>query len=93
MSSRNQRLNKEERKNAPHIYKTLLEAQNKAGQMGVEELRKWVVEAINENKFLETEYFEITDNEQLIPASSWNNPVNKVGCIAVGKSLALNFLR
>ena len=83
MSSRNQRLNEEQRKNAPHIYKTLRDARNKARVMSVKELKDWVVETINENDFLETEYFEIIDDEQLNPIESWDNPLNKVGCIAV----------
>lgn len=83
MSSRNQRLNTEQRKNAPHIYKTLLEARNKARTMSVKELKEWVIKTINQNEFLETEYFEITDDEKLNTIESWDNPVNKVGCVAV----------
>lgn len=83
MSSRNQRLNKEQRKNAPHIYKTLLEARNKARTMSVKELKEWVIKTINQNEFLETEYFEITDDEKLNTIESWSSPVNKVGCVAV----------
>ena len=83
MSSRNQRLTSEQRKNAPHIYKTLLEARNKAGEMSVEELKDWVRAKINENDFLETEYFEIVDEERLTPILSWDEPVNKVACVAV----------
>ncbi len=83
MSSRNQRLTDEQRKNAPHIYKTLVEARNKASEISVEELKVWVSQKIDENVFLETEYFEIVDEEQLKPISSWDEPVNKVACIAV----------
>ena len=83
MSSRNQRLNNEQRSNATHIYQTLSVARNKAGEMSVKDLKKWVVDTIDQNRFLETEYFEITDDENLNPISSWKSPLNKVGCIAV----------
>lgn len=83
MSSRNQRLNSEQRNNATHIYQTLSVARNKAGEMSVKDLKKWVVDTIDQNRFLETEYFEITDDENLKPISSWESPLNKVGCIAV----------
>ena len=83
MSSRNQRLTEEQRINAAHIHKTLLEARNKALSMSVKEVVNWVIETINQNDFLETEYFEITDDEQLSPIIRWSTPLNKVGCVAV----------
>jgi pantoate--beta-alanine ligase len=83
MSSRNQRLTSEQRNNATHIYQTLTAARNKAKEMSVKDLRKWVVETIDQNSFLETEYFEITDDENLNPVDSWESPLNKVGCVAV----------
>ncbi|WP_423129696.1 pantoate--beta-alanine ligase [Gaoshiqia sp. Z1-71] len=83
MSSRNERLTAEQRENAALIYKTLVEARNKANEMSVEELKNRVVERINDNEYLETEYFEIVDDEELNPVTQWNQPVNKVGCIAV----------
>ncbi len=83
MSSRNQRLTEEQRHNASHIYKTLCEARNKAHIMSVKELKRWVTETINQNEFLEAEYFEISDDEQLNTINDWNSPLNKVGCIAV----------
>lgn len=83
MSSRNQRLTSEQRENATHIRQTLLAARNKAGDMSVKDLKKWVIDTINQNIFLKTEYFEITDDENLNPISSWESPLNKVGCVAV----------
>lgn len=83
MSSRNQRLSEAQRQNAPHIYETLAKARNKAREMSVQEVKKWVTETINQNDFLETEYFEITDDENLNPITRWNSPLNKVGCVAV----------
>ncbi|MGD9555491.1 MAG: pantoate--beta-alanine ligase [Mangrovibacterium sp.] len=83
MSSRNERLTPRQRKNAAHIYRTLREARNKARQMNVNELCRWVVEQIDANEDLKTEYFDIVDDETLQRVKSWDEPVNKVGCIAV----------
>ena len=83
MSSRNTLLSKEQRANAILISKTLFEARNKAKDLSVEELSKWVIKRINENDFLEVEYFDIVDDEQLQSVKDWSDPVTKVGCIAV----------
>ncbi|WP_299584071.1 pantoate--beta-alanine ligase [uncultured Sunxiuqinia sp.] len=83
MSSRNQRLTDEQRQNAPHIYQTLKQARNKARSMSVNEVKQWVIETIDQNEFLQTEYFEITDDENLDTIESWNSPLNKVGSLAV----------
>lgn len=83
LSSRNERLTPEQRENAAHIYKTLTEAGNKVGQMNVQELKRWVVEQIDANPYLKTEYFEIVDDENLQTIESWDQPLNKVGCVAV----------
>ena len=66
------------------IYsQTLFEARNKIADMSVKKLCEWVIERIDENEYLKTEYFEIVDDETLHPVDSWDEPVNKVGCIAV----------
>jgi len=83
MSSRNQRLTKEQREIAPIIYKTLIEARNKALQMSVQDLKQWVCKEIDKYEYLTAEYFEIVDDKDLTPIQSWNDPVNKVACVAV----------
>jgi pantoate--beta-alanine ligase len=83
MSSRNMLLTHEQRQNAVHISATLFEAQNKTSECSVNELRDWVVNRINENECLNTEYFEIVNGTNLQPILSWNDPGEKVGCIAV----------
>ena len=83
MSSRNILLNPEQRRNAVLISATLFEAVNQASKLSVTELCKWVIERINENEFLNTEYFEIVNAETLIAVKSWKEPCIKVGCIAV----------
>jgi pantoate--beta-alanine ligase len=82
MSSRNELLSAEERKNAAVISETLYKAKKLIGKKSVEELRKWVVEKINKNPFLDVEYFEIVDDEQLQPVNNWKVQNTKVGCIA-----------
>ena len=83
MSSRNMLLNSEQRRNALLISATLFEAVNKASQLSVNDLCKWVINRINENEFLNTEYFEIVNELTLLPVKSWDDPCTKVGCIAV----------
>ncbi|MFR7875857.1 MAG: pantoate--beta-alanine ligase, partial [Butyricimonas paravirosa] len=66
-----------------HIHKVLEEATHLTSQMNVEELKKWVVDEINKNPYLETEYFEIVDDTELKTIQDWSENNVKVGCIAV----------
>lgn len=83
MSSRNTLLEPVERKNAAVISKILFEAIENKNKYSVEELKHWVVENVNKNPYLETEYFDIVDDRELKSITSWEQKVNKVGCIAV----------
>ncbi len=83
MSSRNSLLTDEERENASLIYKTLLNAKNLAGKKSVKELEGRVIETVNKNRFLNVEYFKIVNFENLLPVENWDEPVKKIGCIAV----------
>jgi len=83
MSSRNMLLTPEQRANAALISATLFEALRKTRQISVNELCQWVVDRINENQFLNTEYFEIVNAMTLLPVKSWDDPCVKVGCVAV----------
>jgi pantoate--beta-alanine ligase len=83
MSSRNKLLGEEQRKNAALISQTLFNAVEKAQILSVGELKKWVIETIDENPFLKTEYFEVVDDENLAPVENWDGKFNKTGCIAV----------
>jgi pantoate--beta-alanine ligase len=82
MSSRNELLSVEQRENAAVISETLFKAKELKGQKSVQELTEWVIERINQNPFLDVEYFEIVDDEQLQPVNSWNEENTKVGCVA-----------
>jgi len=83
MSSRNMLLSPEQRRNAVHISATLFEVANKTGEFTVEETCRGVINRINENELLNTEYFEIVDSLTLMPVKNWNDHGIKVGCIAV----------
>jgi len=82
-SSRNERLTKEQRENAPWIYHVLKEAQSKVQTMTVPELKDWVVSEINKNSGLKTQYFEVVDSETLMPVENWNQTKDRTGCVAV----------
>jgi pantoate--beta-alanine ligase len=83
MSSRNELLSAEERKNAAIISKTLLEANKLSEHKSVRELAEWITKTINKNPYLTVEYVEIVDGRQLQPVKSWDNEGEKVCCVAV----------
>lgn len=83
MSSRNKLLKPEQRKNVSHIYTTLKKAVKLKSKMSVEELKKWVIEEINSNPFLETDYFDIVNGYDLSSLSDWDGNSAIYGCIAV----------
>lgn len=83
MSSRNQRLTEEQKKEAVNIYKVLSESKALYDQKSVEELRSWVVESINKIEPLEVEYFEIVNGVTLQQISDWKDTDYAVGCITV----------
>ncbi len=83
MSSRNELLSAEERKNAAIISESLFKAKELSGQKSVQELVKWIEENINKNSFLTVEYVEIVDSEKLQPIKNWNEKNTKVACVAV----------
>jgi len=83
MSSRNERLSKEERKLAPYIYETLKLARKKKEQLSVLELKDWVSVRFGLKPELSLEYFEIVEDNALKPISDWKEGLNKVACVAV----------
>src|SRR5690554_6421971 len=66
MSSRNERLSKEEREKASFIYKTLLQAKELFKVKNFSEVYHFVAQAFRSQKFLELEYFIIADNKTLL---------------------------
>ena len=83
MSSRNIRLGRKERKAAPFIYQTLVEASKKRAELSPPELKLWLSKHFEQQSLMELVYFEIVDDKILKPVESWDWDVNKVGCIAV----------
>lgn len=83
MSSRNELLTADERKNAAAISATLFQAKELSSEKSVNELKSWVIETINKNPYLTVEYFEIVDDINLQPVQNWNEPGVKIGCVAV----------
>ena len=83
MSSRNQLLSPDERKHAALISETLFEAKSKAAEMGVENIKEWLTFTLNSDPLMCVEYFEIVDSVELKSVKSWDQPVVKVGCVAV----------
>ncbi|WP_340113316.1 pantoate--beta-alanine ligase [Maribellus mangrovi] len=83
MSSRNELLSAEERKNASVIAKTLFSAKELKTQKSVQELVEWISNEINNNPFLDVEYVEIVDDEELQTVKSWDEPTTKIACVAV----------
>ncbi len=82
MSSRNELLTAEERKNAAVISDTLFKTKELSKKKSVQELKSWMVETINKNKYLSVEYVEIVDDIQLQPVNSWDENSAKVACVA-----------
>ncbi len=83
MSSRNMRLNPEQRKAAVTISQTLFASKMKMPEVPIAELKEWIVSAIDENTLLQTEYVDIVDGNTLQPVSGWNASDYIVGCTAV----------
>lgn len=83
MSSRNQLLTPENRKNAPVIAATLFESCNFVPTKSVKELTDWVIAEIDKVDGLQVEYFDIVDGLSLQKIDKWSDSDYIVGCIAV----------
>ena len=83
MSSRNERLSAEGRRNASRIYQVLSGSENLTGSFSVADLAAWITREINKNPFLSVEYVEIVDETTLGKVIHWQQPGRKVVCVAV----------
>lgn len=81
LSSRNARLNDKQVNEAPFIYKILTDAVNlkKQGKK-IDEVKKNVEDSFNNSPF-KLEYFEITDEETLLPITNFSDSKNIRGFI------------
>ena len=83
MSSRNTRLTKVQRSEAPFIYKTLINAQQKFKTHSISELTRWVENEFKNNAILTLEYFEIANIKTLKSAKRKSKKSEYRGFIAV----------
>ena len=83
MSSRNTRLNKKQREEAPLIYQTLLKAQKQFHNNNINDVKEMVKNTFKNNRVLDLEYFEIADIDALTPTSLKNKNMKYRGFIAV----------
>ncbi len=72
MSSRNQHLTPEQRKVAPTIYKLLTFAKKQSKVLSPDLLKTQLTDMFNAIPEFELEYFEIADDNELQPITSWN---------------------
>ncbi len=83
MSSRNERLTEQQRKEAALIYKTLKMVKIQSGFMPILEMKDTVERKINKSKMMQLEYFEIVDMYSLKILNAWAESNNIIACIAV----------
>lgn len=84
MSSRNQLLEKEYRNTAPIIHQILTESQEMAKKLETaDELKSWVINQFNKIPLLELEYFEIVNQNTLLPVKQMQGNMGFIGCIAL----------
>lgn len=95
MSSRNKRLTKEERTAAPFLYKALTEAKNQIGKMSPDEVKLRLQNQFADQPLFDLEYFELADENNLQPVSSWDENRNIRGFIAayIGKVRLIDNIR
>lgn len=83
MSSRNQLLNKDQRKAAPLIYNTLRQAKSLIHSQSIPEIENYVEKTINNNPFLKLEYFQYVESDSLHQIRQFTPEVPVNACIAV----------
>jgi pantoate--beta-alanine ligase len=83
MSSRNQRLDEEEKKTASKIYNVLKDSVSSIGSNSPEKVTSSVIERLNSVPGLQVEYFSIVESDSFEPVVSWNKAKSIFGCIAV----------
>ena len=83
MSSRNERLTKEERSRAGLISKTLHKIKEYKNNKTIAELKAFVEAQISVEPLMKLEYFEIADAETLQSISDFKQAKSSVACIAL----------
>ncbi|MDE5689793.1 MAG: pantoate--beta-alanine ligase [Duncaniella sp.] len=83
MSSRNVRLNAEQRAIAPAIHRTLEGSLSWALDHSVEQTKRYVIDELNSLPHLQVEYYEIVDALSMQPITDWDESESPVGCATV----------
>lgn len=82
LSSRNERLTNEQRKDAVKISAVLFNSKEWIKTTNVKDFIKKVTENINQANSLNVEYFDIVDGNTLQSISEWSDSGYVVGCVA-----------
>lgn len=83
MSSRNKRLNAEEREKAPHIADILSKSCIFAAENSVSDTVQFVCERLGQYPLFRLDYFDIVDGRTLQAVNEWSDSDYIVGCVAV----------
>lgn len=83
MSSRNQLLTAEDRKQAAIINEALNEVKTQLFSLTIKEVKDQISQLFSLTPNAKLEYFEIVDMDSLEPISSWTDSKHVVACIAV----------
>ena len=83
MSSRDVRLNAEQRAIAPAIHRTLEGSLSWALDHSVEQTKRYVIDELNSLPHLQVEYYEIVDALSMQPITDWDESESPVGCATV----------
>jgi pantoate--beta-alanine ligase len=83
MSSRNERLTHDERKNASIIFQILKDSKTLFGTKSAKDVKEFVKKAFLNNPIFELEYFEIADEATLLPCIKKNKTKKYRAFIAV----------
>ncbi|MCF8234495.1 MAG: pantoate--beta-alanine ligase [Bacteroidales bacterium] len=82
MSSRNERLDEEERELAPVLYQSLKEVKDLAYKESVPEIKKWFEKQLEGYNDIQPEYFEIADAISCMPVDEMQKGKKYVACVA-----------
>lgn len=83
MSSRNQRLSKQDKESASLIFKTLKQITSKKPEVPPRELAAQAFDLLNSHPGMEVEYFSIVNPSDLTEIQHWKDSEKPVACTAV----------
>jgi pantoate--beta-alanine ligase len=86
MSSRNERLNEEEKGVASNISRALTFVSENKKSHSIAELKDYFIAEITKHSLLSLEYFEIADGQTLAPIKKWTEAENCIAFTAVNVS-------